>query len=147
MQRDVNIKGVYEVCIGVPDLIEQIRFWGQFGFRVGHQGSLPADQCRALYGVDSAVKSVHMLHQDADHGLLRLMQWETPKNSGIGITKHLRQEGGRWTVQLTGSTLELLNHAEDANAAGQPWNSLSPHWLQIYPMAKGEPFMDPPIGV
>ena len=147
MQQDVNIKGVYEVCIGVPDLIEQIRFWGQFGFRVGHQGSLAADQCRALYGVDSAVKSVHMLHQDADHGLLRLMQWDKPKNSGIGITKHLRQEGGRWTVQLTDSTLELLNHAEDANAAGQPWNSLSPHWLQIYPMAKGEPFMEPPIGV
>ncbi len=147
MQNDVDIKGVYEVCIGVPDLIEQIRFWGQFGYRVGAQGALAASEAKALYDVDSAVKSVHLKHLDADHGLIRLMQWDKPKNSGIGITYDLRQEGGRWTVQLTDSTLELLNHAEDARAKGQPWNSMTPHWIQVYPMDKGEPFMDPPIGV
>ncbi|MEM7500433.1 MAG: VOC family protein [Pseudomonadota bacterium] len=147
MAENVDIKGVYEVCIGVPDLIEQIRFWGQFGYRVGEQGALSAREAQALYGVDSDVKSVHLRHQDADHGLVRLMQWSRPKNSGIGITYDLRQEGGRWTVQLTESTLDILNHAEDAKGKGLPWNSLSPHWLQIYPMDKGEPFIDPPIGV
>ncbi|MEM9530915.1 MAG: VOC family protein [Pseudomonadota bacterium] len=147
MNNDVDIKGVYEVGIGVPDLIEQIRFWSRFGYRVGSQGELSATECAALYGVESAVKSVHLLHQDADHGLIRLMQWDKPTNSGIGITYDLRQEGGRWTVQLTDSTLELLNHAEDAKARGLPWNSLYPHWIQVYPMDKGEPFIDPPIGV
>ncbi len=147
MSKDVDIKGVYEVAIGVPDLMEQARFWIQFGYRIGKQGELSASEAKALYNVGSAVKSVQLLHQDADHGLVRLMQWEKPVNSGIGITSHLRQEGGRWTVALTDSTLNILNHAEDAKAKGLPWNSLYPHWLQIYPMDKGEPFMDLPIGV
>ena len=90
----VDIKGVYEVGIGVPDLIEQIRFWGRFGYRVGAQGSLSAAQARALYDVDSALHSAHLQHQDADHGLIRLMHWEKPKTAGIGITRNLRQEGG-----------------------------------------------------
>jgi len=144
---EVEIKGVYEVCIGVPDLLEQIRFWSQFGYKIGPQGSLTAAEAKQLYGVESGLKSVHLDHLGSDHGLIRLMQWDQPKNAGIGITKHLRQEGGRWTVMLTESTLELLNHAEDAKAKGQPWNSLFPHWIQVYPMEKGEPFFDLPIGV
>ncbi len=147
MSNEQNIRGLYETCIGVPDLITGIRFWGQFGYKITQQGELTADKARALYGVDSALRSVQLRHLDSDHSLIRLMQWEKPRNTGIGITKDLRQDGGRWSVLLTNNVLNILNHVEDAISKGEPWNYIFPHWLQVYAMAKGEPFFDRPIGV
>lgn len=141
------IRGLYESCVGVPDLLQAIRFWGQFGYTISQHGDLSAENAKLLYGVDSAVKSVQLQHLDADHSFLRLMQWDKPRNAGIGITKHLRQDGGRWGVVLTQSILNILNHVEDAINQGQPWNYIFPHWLQVYAMDKGQPFFDRPIGV
>lgn len=147
MANDHNIRGLYETCIGVPDVISAARFWGQFGYRIAGQGDLDAASAKALYGVDSAVQAVQLRHLDADHSYIRLMRWDQPVNAGIGITKHLRQDGGRWGVLLTSSILNILNHVEDAIAQGEPWNYIFPHWLQVYAMDKGEPFYDRPIGV
>lgn len=141
------IRGLYENCIGVPDLIFAIRFWGQFGYRIVDQGELDQGASNTLYKVDSAVESVRLRHGRSDHSYVRLMQWDTPRNPGIGITKTLRQDGGRWGVLLTRSVLNILNHVEDAQAKGEPWNYIFPHWLQVYAMDKGEPFFDPPLGV
>lgn len=141
------IRGVYESCIGVPDLFQAMRFWGQFGYRLVAHGSLSRDEARVLYGVDSAVESAQLQHKNCDHSFIRLMKWEQPRNAGIGITKILRQDGGRWGVILTRSILNILNHVEDAIAAGEPWTYIFPHWLQVYAMAKGQPFYDRPIGV
>ncbi|MEL7029176.1 MAG: VOC family protein [Pseudomonadota bacterium] len=147
MSTEHPIRGLYESCIGVPDLIYAIRFWGQFGYHISGQGELSAERASALYGVDSAVKSVQLRHGRSDHSYIRLMQWDKPRNPGIGITKDLRQDGGRWGVLLTRSILNILNHVEDAQAKGDPWTYIFPHWLQVYAMDKGEPFFDPPIGV
>ncbi len=147
MNQQHEIRGLYESCIGVPDLIEAIRFWGQFGYKISAHGKLSAAQSSALYGVDSAVSSVQLQHLKSDHSFIRLMQWEKPRNAGIGITKTLRQDGGRWGVMLTKSVLNILNHVEDAIAQGQPWNYIFPHWLQVYAMEKGQPFFDKPLGV
>ncbi len=142
-----EIAGLYETCIGVPDLIEAIRFWGQFGYKICDQGELSADKAHTLYNVDSALKSVQLQHLDSDHSFIRLMHWEKPRNMGIGITTNLRLDGGRWAVMLTSNILNILNHVEDAQNAGDPWNIMEPHWLQVYAMDKGQPFYDPPIGV
>lgn len=131
------IRGLYENCIGVPDLIFAIRFWGQFGYRIVDQGELDQGASNTLYKVDSAVESVRLRHGRSDHSYVRLMQWDTPRNPGIGITKTLRQDGGRWGVLLTRSVLNILNHVEDAQAKGEPWNYIFPHWLQVYAMDKG----------
>ncbi len=147
MNNQHDIRGVYESCIGVPNLIEAIRFWGQFGYKITTHGQLDASQAEALYGVSSAVKSVQLRHFNSDHSFIRLMQWDKPRNAGIGITKTLRQDGGRWGVMLTKSVLNILNHVEDAIAQGQPWNYIFPHWLQVYAMDKGQPFFDKPLGV
>lgn len=147
MSNKHDIRGVYESCIGVPDLIQSIRFWGQFGYRITEQGEFSANQAKSLYKVDSALKSVRLQHLDTDHSFIRLMQWDNPRNAGIGITETLRQDGGRWGVLLTQKILDILNHVEDAIANGEPWNYIFPHWLQVYNMDKGEPFFDKPVGV
>jgi len=147
MKKEHDIRGVYESCIGVPDIDQSARFWGQFGYKETERGTFSAEQANALYNVDSALQSVRLQHLNTDHSFIRLMQWDKPKNAGIGITETLRQDGGRWGVCLTQSILNILNHVEDAIALGQPWNYIFPHWLQIYNMDKGDPFFDRPIGV
>lgn len=142
-----KIRGLYENCMGVPDLEQGIRFWGQFGYKPVGQGKLSADKAKSLYATGSALRSARLQHLDADHSFIRLTQWDKPRNSGIGITRDLRQDGGRWGVMLTESILNILNHVEDAIEQGQPWNYIFPHWLQVYAMDKGEPFFDKPIGV
>lgn len=147
MASEHGISGLYETCIGVPDVIQAIRFWGQFGYKISSHGELSPEKAKALYGVDSALRSVQLRHLDSDHSLIRLLHWENPTNMGIGITNNLRYDGGRWAVVLTRSILNILNHVEDAITAGEPWQYIFPHWLQVYAMEKGQPFFDAPIGV
>lgn len=147
MSSEHPIRGVYESCIGVPDLFEAMRFWQQFGYKLVGNGSLRDSEAKALYGVDSELDSVQLRHKRCDHSFIRLMQWDKPVNPGIGITRNLRQDGNRWGVMLTRSIFNILNHVEDAAAQGQPWVATHPHWLQVYHMEKGEPFFDNPIGV
>lgn len=147
MSTKQEIRGVYESCIGVPDLIEAIAFWNQFGYHIVDQGELSVVDSKKLYNVDSAVKSVQMQHLDCDHSFIRLMKWDTPRNKGIGYTMNLRHDGGRWCVVLTRSVLNILNHVEDAIEKGDLWSFITPHWLQVYQMDKGKPFFDKPLGV
>jgi len=147
MATNHPIRGVYESCIGVPDLFESIRLWHQFGYHLVGHGSLDAAEANKLYGVNSALESAQLRHKECDHSLIRLMKWDRVRNNGIGITRNIRHDGGRWGVLLTRNILNILNHVEDAIAQGQPWTYIFPHWLQVYAMAKGEPFHDRPIGV
>ena len=73
-----HIQGIYEGCIGVDDLESQIEYWTRFGYTVSQRGVLDADDAQALYGVSSALESVRLSHQVADHGLIRLMKWHNP---------------------------------------------------------------------
>ena len=78
--RPACVGGLYEICVGVPDLAASIAYYERFGCHAGRFGTLDASAARALYGVDSALRSVRLQHQDADHGLVRLMHWERPVN-------------------------------------------------------------------
>ena len=79
------IEGIYEVCIGVPEPIAAIQYWEQFGYRIGQIGELSAAAAKQLYGVDSSLHAIRLYHQNADHGLIRLMVWQNPTNEGLGM--------------------------------------------------------------
>ncbi|MBD2502235.1 VOC family protein [Anabaena azotica] len=141
------IAGIYEVCIGVPDPIFAIQYWEQFGYRVGQVGQLPPTAAYQLYGVDSALRSIRLYHQNADHGLIRLMVWQTPTNPGLGLTS-MKVKGNRWATTLTADVLTILNHAEDAKASGWAVRYSYPYWEVIYNKErKSRPFVDEAVGV
>jgi catechol 2,3-dioxygenase-like lactoylglutathione lyase family enzyme len=134
----------------VPDLAESIAYYERFGCRAGRFGTLDATSALALYGVESALRSVRLQHLDADHGLVRLMQWERPRNDGLGVDPNLRCIGSRWGVRLTASVLNVANHAARAKELGQPIEVIDPI-LAVIGEITGEtaarPFAEPIVGV
>jgi len=147
---DRCIGGLHEVCVGVPNLNIGIADYESFGCHVGSIGELTAKDAHKLYGVNSAVRSVRLLHQDSDHGLVRLMQWDTPLNTGLGMGDSLRCEGSRWGVRVTDSALNILNHAQKAREAGMEMTLIEPMLATIgevtgYDLA--QPFRTSIIGV
>jgi len=145
--QETKIAGIYEVCIGVPDPIFAIQYWEQFGYRIGQVGQLPATTAYQLYGVNSALRSIRLYHQNADHGLIRLMVWQNPTNQGLGLAS-MKIKGNRWATTLTSDILTILNHAEEAKAAGFAVRYSIPYWEVIYNKErKSRPFIDPTIGV
>ncbi|MEA5534272.1 VOC family protein [Crocosphaera sp. XPORK-15E] len=146
-QPSTSIKGIYEVCIGVTEPIPAIQYWEQFGYRIGQMGELSATAAQQLYGVNSALSSIRLYHQNADHGLIRLMVWQNPNNQGLGMGS-MKVKGNRWATSLTGDCLNVLNQVEEAAKAGLPIKYTNPHWEIIYNKErKSRPFIDPAIGV
>ncbi len=145
-----SVGGLYEACVGVPDLVEAIAFFEAFGCRVGRIATMPAARAERLYGVKSALRSVRLAHQQADHGLVRLMQWEQPRNTGLGLAENLRCVGSRWGVRVTASAFGVMNHAERAREAGMPVVLLPPQLAVIGEVSGqhvGLPLRDPIVGV
>lgn len=144
------VGGLYEACVGVPDLVESIAYFESFGCRVGPIGDFDAAQSRALYGVDSSLRSVRLLHQRADHGLVRLMQWERPLNDGLGIGPNLRCIGSRWGVRVTASALGIVNHAQRARESGVDLTLIEPVLAvigEVSGVRAARPFRDAIVGV
>ncbi|MEA5597197.1 VOC family protein [Rivularia sp. UHCC 0363] len=146
-KQQTTIQGIYEVCIGVKEPISAIQYWQQFGYRIGDTGQLNAAQADKLYGVNSALRSIRLYHQNSDHGLIRLMIWENPINQGLGISS-MKVKGNRWATTLTKDSLNILNHAESAKAAGETIKYTNPAWEVIYNKErKSLPFLDEAVGV
>ncbi len=144
------VGGLYEACVGVPDLVESIAYYEAYGCRVGPIGYFDAAQARALYGVDSALRSVRLLHQHADHGLVRLMQWDRPLNDGLGIGPNLRCVGSRWGVRVTDSALGIVNHAQRAREGGEALTLIEPVLAvigEVSGVRRSRPFRDAIVGV
>ncbi|MFB2896958.1 VOC family protein [Aerosakkonemataceae cyanobacterium BLCC-F50] len=147
METSPKIAGIYEVCIGVEDAMPLIQYWAQFGYTIGQTGELSAEKVYNLYGVNSGLRSFRLFHQDSDHGLVRLMIWESPKNEGLKLTS-MKAKGTRWTTTLTADVMNILNHAEEAAKAGLPIKYTFPYWEIIYNKDRQiRPFIDPPVGV
>lgn len=145
--QPLSIAGIYEVCIGVADAIPQLQYWEQFGYRIGKIGEFSASEAGELYGVSSKVRSIRLYHQDADHGLIRLMIWEKPTNDGLQMSS-MKVKGNRWATTLTADLLNVLNHAEDAESANLSVKYTSPHWEIIYNKErKPRPFVEAAVGV
>ncbi|MDZ8050665.1 MAG: VOC family protein [Aulosira sp. ZfuVER01] len=145
--QQTTIEGIYEVCIGITEPISAIQYWEQFGYRIGETGELSADVANQLYKVNSPLRSIRLYHQNADHGLIRLMIWQNPTNQGLG-TGSMKIKGNRWATALTADALTILNHAEEAKAAGWDIRYTNPYWEIIYNKErKSRPFIDPAVGV
>jgi catechol 2,3-dioxygenase-like lactoylglutathione lyase family enzyme len=129
-EQAMAVGGLYETCIGVTNTVAAIRWWERFGFRAGRGGALDAKAAKALYGHESAVTSVRLMHQDSDHGLVRLMQWQTPLNEGLGMSP-IRSAGSRWSGQFTRSILEIDNHAQIAAEKGMAVKALPPTYIDL----------------
>lgn len=141
------IAGIYEACIGVRELQPQIEYWEQFGYQVGLKGELSAAAANQLYRVNSGLHSVRLHHQEADHGLIRLMAWDNPTHDGLGLGS-MKANGNRWATTLTADVLNILNHVEEAVAANWPVKYTQPYWEVIYNKGQqGRPFVDPAVGV
>ncbi|AFY61306.1 hypothetical protein [Synechococcus sp. PCC 6312] len=143
-----TIQGIYEVGIGTLDLLAQVQYWQQFGYRIGEIGRLSPEGAERLYGVRSGLQSVRLLHQNADHGLLRLMAWESPTGPGLGLAS-MKVIGNRWGTTLTNDLLNLLNHFELlAQRSPDTYRYTEPLWSQIYASATpARAWVDPLLGV
>lgn len=141
-----SIEGIYEVCIGITDPLPMIQYWEQFGYRIGQVGKLHASVVKDLYGVNSSLRSLRLFHQNADHGLIRLMVWEHPINEGLKLMP-MRIIGNRWATTLTTDVLNILNHAEKAEQDGLPIKYIHPQWTVIYQAQTGISFVDSLVGV
>lgn len=142
--------GLHEVCVGVPDLEVAAADLAAYGCYPLERGRLTATETFARYGVRSALQSMRLGHQQADHGLVRLMQWETPLNAGLGLGPNLRAVGSRWGVRVTRSVFNIVNHAERAREAGMSLSLIHP-LLAVIGEVSGQriaqPFRDPIVGV
>ncbi|MDJ0737032.1 MAG: VOC family protein [Nostocaceae cyanobacterium] len=145
-QGQTTIEGIYEVCIGVPEAISAIQYWEQFGYRIGNEGSLSASGAQQLYGVNSALRSIRLYHQNANYGLIRLMIWQNPTNQGLGIGS-MKVRGNRWTTTFTTEILNILNHVEEARIAGWTIRYTYPLWEPHSQERKTRPFINRISGV
>lgn len=135
MAQVSTIGGVYEVGIGTRDANALVKYWERFGYRVGQGGELSEKEAEKLYGVKSKLKSIRLLHQDSDHGLIRIMQWEKPVNEGLKLSR-MNVLGNRWGAMMTGDVYNLQNHAEEAIAQKRPIFIVEPQRAEIYKLEK-----------
>lgn len=141
------VGGLHEILIGTDDPVAAIRYWQAFGYRVGATGTLDAKGAKALYGVDAGLRSVRLLHQDSDHGLIRLMQWDRGTGPGLGMASW-RVQGNRWGAALTENVLDACNHAEVMKSGGGSVAYVEPIWAVIHQKTAAQrPFEQALIGV
>ena len=139
---EASISGIYEVCIGTTDADSLIKYWQQFGYKVGETGAFSMDQALKLYNVRSKLKSIRLHHQDADHGLVRLFVWESPSNEGLQLSG-MKIIGNRWSLTLTNNIHNLENHAEEAVEQRMPIHFVPSVRGEIYKLKQRPvPFID-----
>ncbi|MCC5867040.1 MAG: VOC family protein [Gammaproteobacteria bacterium] len=136
--------GVLDVMVGVPDLVSAIAYWELFGYRVGDIGQLDAQGAQRLYGVPSACRAVRMWHQQADHGLVRLVQWSSPTGRGLELAP-FRVRGGRWTAGMVKQLGRMLAHAKYLRQQGGDIRIHAPDFVPAQP--GHTPFRRPIPGV
>ncbi|MDX2144592.1 MAG: hypothetical protein SFV19_14650 [Rhodospirillaceae bacterium] len=124
------VGGLHEICIGVPSFDGPLAYWQAFGFRQGSTGKLSSSEAEALYGVRSGLESLRLTHQDADHGLIRLMKWESPANDGVSVAP-FRGHGSRWSGQFVRDILDVANHAAIARKNGYPVYDVPPSFIDL----------------
>ncbi len=152
-EKSNAVGGVHEACFGVPDIDAALGYWQAFGFRAGKHQQFSASQAKTLYGVDSALSSVRLSHLDSDHGLVRLMRWDRPLSTGIGVAP-LRAHGSRWVGQFTRNMLDISNHARVALRQGAALMEIAPSFIDLsaynpalFAGKSPTPFADPVIAV
>jgi len=117
------ISGIFENCIGAEDIEATLKYWAEFGYREVKRGYLEAEQAGLLYNHASNLTSVRLQNgNSADHGLVRVMWWEKPRNAGLRDTLPV-VEGSRWFASLTQDIYAIADAFTDDKANGGDWIS------------------------
>ena len=119
--------GVFDIGVGVSDLDQAVEFWASCGYRRGPEGHFSTAESKTLYGVESGLTSVRLLHQDATAGLIRLMHWQQPTGPGLQMAP-LRTHGCRWSVHRTDNIANAYVHGEVLRRQGKPIHLVGPHY-------------------
>jgi len=136
---DTGISGVYEVMVGTRDAEAQIEYFAQFGFAAVRDVRLSPEQAKAIYGVESALRSIRLQNGTVDaHGLLRILEWEEPLGPGVGYAPP-ETVGQRMAVMRTHDILRIYDVFSDLrNQSKQPWLPTEPVYDDLYDMDKGQ---------
>ncbi len=117
------ISGLFENCIGTDDREAAIRYWTELGYRVVQEGNLSAGQAGTLYAHHSALTSLRLQNGASnDHGQVRLMLWEQPRNNGLEYAKPL-DVGSRWFASMVKDVYSVYDAFQDDDKAGER------HWV------------------
>lgn len=115
------ISGIFEHCIGSRNAEASLKYWAELGYREIQRGQLSADAAQQLYGHASELMSVRLQNgNSADHGLVRIMQWQQLHNAGLEKTLPLTV-GSRWFASLVQDLYVLFDAFTDDNASGGDW--------------------------
>lgn len=140
------ISGVYEVVIGVRDLDQALRYFGDLGFRLVQTGYLSPLAAQALYGHPSGVRSYRLQNGNIDsHGMIRLLHWEKPLGDGVGYGRP-GTIGSRVMAMLTTDIYRLHDIYHDARMAGEPWLVSEPVRQSLTGDDSPRGFFERPVG-
>ncbi|MBD2058617.1 hypothetical protein H6F88_21890 [Oculatella sp. FACHB-28] len=115
------ISGIFENCIGSEQTQSALQYWAELGYREVQRGHLPAETAHTLYGHASNLTSIRLQNgNSADHGLVRVMVWEQPRNAGLQKS-HPFVIGSRWFASLVQDIYAVADAFNDDNANGGDW--------------------------
>lgn len=115
------ISGIFENCIGSEQAQSALHYWAELGYREICRGQLSAEAADALYGHASHLTSIRLQNgSSADHGLVRLMVWDRPRNAGLQKS-HPFVIGSRWFASLVQDIYAVADAFNDDNANGADW--------------------------
>jgi catechol 2,3-dioxygenase-like lactoylglutathione lyase family enzyme len=127
------ISGLYENIIATRDMAAALNHWAQFGYRPVQEGTLEAAQAKALYGHESPLRAVRLQNGAVDtHGLLRLWEWGSLRDAGLGQADPLTA-GGRWFIHNCADIFLLKDTYDDMAAAGDRYRVSNPDRAQFQP--------------
>ncbi|HEY9698580.1 MAG TPA: hypothetical protein V6D10_15055 [Trichocoleus sp.] len=115
------ISGIFENCIGSEQAQPTLQYWAELGYREIQRGQLSAEAAQALYGHASNLTSIRLQNgNSADHGLVRVMVWEQPRNAGLQKS-HPFAIGSRWFASLVQDIYAVADAFNDDNTNGGDW--------------------------
>jgi hypothetical protein len=115
------ISGIFENCVGSKQEQAALQYWAELGYREIQRGQLPAETAHALYGHASNLTSIRLQNGgSADHGLVRVMVWEHPRNAGLQKS-HPFVIGSRWFASLVQDIYAVADAFNDDNDNGGDW--------------------------
>jgi hypothetical protein len=115
------ISGIFENCIGSKQEQSTLQYWAELGYREVQRGQLSADNADALYGYASNLTSIRLQNgNSAEHGLVRVMVWEQPRNAGLQKS-HPFVIGSRWFASLVQDIYAVADAFNDDNANSGDW--------------------------
>jgi len=136
---DTGVSGVYEVIVGVDEAAPSLAYFAEFGFRVVAEASLAADEASSIYGVDSSASVFRLQNGDTDaHGLLRIIEWDSPLGPGVGFAPP-ETVGMRMAVMRTQDIVRLADIFSDLREeSAKPYLLAGPVYDDLYDATTGD---------